>query len=87
LHQCIRCNIIKVVRTTLDIDDDVLAAARELAERQKSTAGRVLSDLARQALTRQADTTLIPRNGFRVLPARGGIVTSDLVRRLSDDES
>lgn len=75
------------MRTTLDIDDDVLRAARELAEQRKSTAGRVLSDLARQALTRQADTTLIARNGFRVLPQRGGIVTSDLVRRLSDDES
>jgi hypothetical protein len=75
------------VRTTLDIDDDVLAAARELAEQRKSTAGRVLSELARQALTRPTDATLIPRHGFRVLPKRGGIVTSELVRRLTEDES
>lgn len=38
------------MRTTLDIDDDVLLAAKELAEAQKSTAGKVLSELARKAL-------------------------------------
>ena len=38
------------VRTTLDIDDDVLQAAKELADHRKTTAGKVLSDLARQAL-------------------------------------
>jgi hypothetical protein len=75
------------VRTTLDIDDDVLAAARELAEQQKSTAGRVISQLARQALTRPADATLIGRNGFHVLRTRGGIATSELVNRLVDDEA
>lgn len=74
------------VRTTLDIDDDVLAAARELAEQRKSTAGRVISELARQALTRPADASLVSRNGFRVLPSRGGIVTSELVRRLAEEE-
>ena len=38
------------VRTTLEIDDDVLIAAKELAAHRHSTAGKVLSDLARQAL-------------------------------------
>jgi hypothetical protein len=38
------------MRTTLDIDDDVLSAAKELAAAQKVTAGKVLSDLARRAL-------------------------------------
>ena len=38
------------MRTTLDIDDDVLLAAKELAEAQRSTVGKVLSDLARKAL-------------------------------------
>ena len=38
------------VRTTLDIDDDVLQVARELAAHRKTTAGKVLSELARQAL-------------------------------------
>jgi hypothetical protein len=38
------------MRTTLDIDDDVLAAAKELAFRQNTTTGRAISDLARRAL-------------------------------------
>jgi hypothetical protein len=39
------------MRTTLDIDDDVLLAAKELAAIRRTTAGQVISDLARQALT------------------------------------
>ena len=75
------------MRTTLDIDEDVLAAAKELAERGKTTTGRVMSDLARQALTRPSDAPLAQRNGFWVLPKRGGVVTTELVTRLADDES
>jgi hypothetical protein len=72
--------------TTLDIDDDVLTA-KELAKGQNTTAGRVISDLARQALTRRTEGPLICRNGFWVLPKRGGVVTSELVARLAEDES
>jgi predicted DNA-binding ribbon-helix-helix protein len=36
------------IRTTLDIEEDVLAAARELARREKKTAGQVISELARR---------------------------------------
>jgi hypothetical protein len=74
------------MRTTLDIDDDVLTAAKELAEAQNSTAGRVISDLARQALTRPAAETLVQKNGFWVLPKRGGVVTTELVERLAEDD-
>ena len=52
------------MRTTLDIDDDVLAAAKERAAAQKTTTGKVLSDLARLTLTRAAEGPLIERNGF-----------------------
>ncbi len=41
------------MRTTISIDDDVLLAIKERARREKRTAGEVLSDLARQALTGQ----------------------------------
>jgi len=44
-----------MMRTTLDIDDDVLAATEELASGQKTTAGKVISDLARKALPHPAD--------------------------------
>ncbi len=76
------------MRTTLDIDDDVLAAAKELATMQKTTAGQVISELARQALTepRRKSLKLKRRHGFWVLPKRGGVVTSDLVERLAEDE-
>lgn len=73
------------MRTTLDIDDDVLAAAKERAAEEKSAVGKVISDLARQALTRPASGPLIERNGFLVLPSRGSVVTSALVRRLEYD--
>jgi hypothetical protein len=73
------------MRTTLDIDDDVLAAAKERAAGEKTTTGKVISNLARQALTRPAAGPLIKRNGFYVLPSRGGVVTSALVRRLEEE--
>lgn len=73
------------MRTTLDIDDDVLAAAKERAAEEKSTAGKVISDLARRALTQPAPGPLIERNGFWVLPSRGGVVTSALVQRLEHE--
>jgi len=73
------------MRTTLDIDDDVLAAAKELARARDTTAGRIISELARTALTRPSGTRH-HRNGFPVLPARGGLVTPELVDRLAQDE-
>ena len=39
------------MRTTLKIDDDVLAAARELADRQGCTLGKAVSELARKGFT------------------------------------
>ena len=41
-------------RTTLDIEDDVLAAAKELAHRQGVSAGKVVSSLLRSALSGKA---------------------------------
>ena len=74
------------MRTTLDIDDDVLAAAKELASGQKTTAGKVISDLARKALTEPSSEKIKYRNGFPVYPNRGGIVTPELIDRLADEE-
>jgi hypothetical protein len=75
------------MRTTLDIDDDVLQASKELAAREGSTAGRVLSGLARRGLSAQAGpTTPAVRNGVPVLPSRGEIVTLGKVKQLMDEE-
>jgi hypothetical protein len=81
------------MRTTLDIDDDVLAAAKELAKSRNSTAGEVISELARKALTTPSVPSssagpagAILRNGWYVLPSRGGPpVTNELVQRLLDE--
>ncbi len=56
------------MRTTLDIDDDVLQTAKELAALRRSTAGKVLSDLARQALKPAAASRI--RNGVPLLTSR-----------------
>lgn len=74
------------MRTTLDIDQDVLLAAKEMAKRQGISMGKVLSKLARQALTRQATAT-ITRNGVPLFPRQpdAGVVTLELVNRLRDE--
>ena len=74
------------MRTTLAIDDDVLAAARELAAQQRKTVGEVISDLARRTLRAQIPRGKV-RNGVPLLPIADGAnpVTSELVKRLQDD--
>ena len=75
------------MRTTLDIDEDVLQAAKEIAAMRKSTAGKVLSELARQGL-RPPDVTPSTRNGVPLLPPRPGErpVSMELVNKLRDQE-
>jgi hypothetical protein len=74
------------MRTTLDIDEDVLESAKELAARRGTTAGRVLSELARSALAPR-DRSAPRRNGVPVLPKQRGarIVTPEIVNRLRDE--
>ncbi len=74
------------MRTTLDIDDDVLAAAKELAAHQNQTAGKILSNLARRGI-QQPQTTSPPKaiNGFELLPADDRIVTPRLVEEILDE--
>ena len=78
------------MRTTLDIDDDVLRAAKARAKSERRSTGAVLSELARSALAAPA---LPPESdesesfcGFRPLPSRGGIVTNELIDRLREDD-
>jgi hypothetical protein len=79
------------MRTTLDIDDDVLQAAKDLARRNKKTAGAIISELARQALgaTPPGPAAKTPQalHGFRPFPKRGGIVTNELIDKLREDDA
>ena len=75
------------MRTTLAIDDDVLAAARSLAERQSVSVGEVISALARQGLQRKTRGAPTVRNGVPLLPTRKTAtpVTMELVNQLRDE--
>lgn len=73
------------MRTTLDIDEDVLLAAKELSQRQRISLGKAISELARRALMRQ-DTTQV-RNGVPLFPVspEAQVVTLELVNQLRDE--
>ena len=77
------------MRTTLDIEDDVLRAAKDLAEREDRTVGQIISELARRGLTaplRDRKRRSLMRGGVPVLPSRGKIVTLEHVNRLRDED-
>jgi len=76
------------MRTTLAIDDDVLAAARHLAEREQRTIGEVISALARQGLSRASGAPRPERNGIPLVRSRRDAqpVTLELVNRLRDEQ-
>ena len=78
------------MRTTLDIDDDVLAAAKSLARHQSRSAGQVISELARRALTQAPAATHRvgePAQFYGFEPFHDGkrIVTNEQVDQLRDE--
>ena len=81
------------MRTTLELDDDVLAAARVLARQRRRSVGDVISDLARQALSRSTEggsqNVLEQRSGLPQLPVMpsGGVVDQELVNQLREEEA
>ena len=74
------------MRTTLDIDNDVLEAAKELAAKEKSTAGQVISTLARKGLNLATKPEHL-RGGVPVLPSRGDVISVEHIRKLMDQEN
>ena len=75
------------MRTTLNIDDDVLLTAEEHAPRERKSLGGVVSALPREALRRP--TAVAARRGaarrggrFAVLPQRDEVITVEHVRGL-----
>ena len=78
------------MRTTLDIADDVLSAAKERAKRERKTAGQVISELVRQALTAPQPSGVRepkPVHGFRPFARRGSVVTNELIDQLRNDDA
>lgn len=75
------------MRTTLDIDDAVLAAAKEIARARGQTTGMVISDLARQGLegNRRAYAHYTHFPVFDV-PLGAQVLTIQRVEAIVDDE-
>lgn len=84
------------MRTTLDIDDDVLFAAKEIARREKKTIGKVVSEQARRAFHMPAHSLQanepaplaegpLAKYGFHPLPHRGVIITNEMIDRIRDE--
>jgi hypothetical protein len=75
------------MRTTIDIDDELLLTVKQIAQQRNATAGSVVSELLREALQPRT-FQLEYRNGVPVLPKRpnGPVVTMELVNRLRDED-
>jgi hypothetical protein len=73
------------VRTTLDLDDDVVAAARELATGERRSLGSVISELARRGLTPARVEIAGDLPVIRV-PAGSPAITPEMVRRALDED-
>lgn len=80
------------MRTTINIETDVLLATKEIARAENVGLGLVISRLVRQALTgetggQQESGRATPgATGFNPFPARGVVITEELVNQLRDAE-
>jgi len=74
------------MRTTINLDDDILEQARDYADRRSLPLGRAVSDLVRRGLNSPVQTRVV--NGFHVLvlPSDSASVTSERVKELLEDE-
>ena len=75
------------MRTTLNLDDDVLAIAKSLAARQKKPVGEIVSAIFRKGLE-PSEPTRSTRNGITLFPVRegAGVVTPEIIEELLYDE-
>ena len=79
--------MLRTMRTTLDLDNDVLQAAKELAAAQGKTAGQVVSDLVRKALQASPAAKRTLRNGVPIQRRKSGapVLTMALVNEMRDE--
>ena len=79
------CDVIVVVRTTLNLDNDTLLLAKVYAESRALTLGRAVSDLVRRGLAAERPFHIV--NGLAVfdLPPDTPLVTTEHVRNLEDE--
>lgn len=82
------------MRTTVNIDMDVLQAAKERARREGKSMGEFISDAVRRCLNapRTPQTSLTAEQpkavyGFKPFPKRGGIVTNEQIDKLREEDA
>lgn len=78
------------MRTTLNIDDDVLSVAKELATLERKSTGKFMSEVMRKALRQRSSSTTNRGErreffGFRPIPAGRAVVTNKVVNELRDE--
>jgi hypothetical protein len=76
------------MRTTVDLDEDVLRVAKDVARQRDESLGRVISELVRRALTPTQENVRV-RNGVPILPRKPGAkpVTSEVVKDLLESDN
>ena len=78
------------MRTTIDIDLDILLAVKERARIERKSAGRVVSNILRNSLngtSNESDEKYVYKNGIRILAHREGeVVTMEHIQRIMDEE-
>ncbi len=78
------------MRTTLNIDDDLLLAVKDRARREGVSVGELVSSLLREAIQRGSRSSEVreaePFYGFEPLARRDTVVTNDLINQLRDEE-
>jgi hypothetical protein len=75
------------MRTTIDLDPELLAAARKLAAARSQSLGKVISDLALRALKTQTGRGSTTRSGFPVFKVRKGAPPISLEDVKLDEDS
>ena len=76
------------MRTTLNLDEDVLLLARQVAQRERLSLGEAVSRLARNGANRPPTPlrTQPPKGRFALLGARDEVITPAHIRELMDSE-
>jgi hypothetical protein len=75
------------MRTTLDIDDDLLGSVREFAQYNRTSIGRVVSDLIRKSIEQPTEEWEI-KNGVPLMPEVPGEppLTLEMVKQMMDED-
>jgi hypothetical protein len=79
------------LRTTIDLDDDILAAVKEMANRQCVSASKLISRLLRDTLTGRSQLSVAPQAqtpvaGFQPFASQGVVISDAQIDTLRDEE-